>query len=354
MENRNSLSLQRDCLSVEVTTHCNSLCRHCFVRARGANKSSLDRDLVRVLVQEGYETGFRHLHITGGEPLLWDGLSSIFDYAFGLGYHTAFLNTNGTLLTDQVCRELAVYGSLAISVTLQGPRQFHDSMRGAGSYDRAARGIANALSAGLPVFVFAPVGRSLVPELPHFAEGLFKALPDIRELTAIQLIRVPSDTFDLSDEVLRPEDFLRLVCTLSFLSVYGMRVNILNNPLAVVASKILNAPPLPPSPPLCQLGDIMITAEKRVTFAHSTTDNLGTFRPGILHEIVRSDDYLRVVSRSPPVCLGCVHSDLCRQEGMLRPSEWYQDMFSQIPYCQRVLAEASSQRRTAGLARSSV
>ena len=29
-------------------------------------------------------------------------------------------------------------------------------------------------------------------------------------------------------------------------------------------------------------------------------------------------------------------------EGMLRPSEWYRDMLPEVPYCQRVLAKASS------------
>ena len=109
MENRGSLWPQCDRLSIEVTTQCNSSCSHCFVRARGPSKSSLSPDLVQTMVREGYEAGYRHLHITGGEPLLWDGLLDIFDYAFALGYQAAFLNTNGTLLTPEVGRKLAGY-----------------------------------------------------------------------------------------------------------------------------------------------------------------------------------------------------------------------------------------------------
>ena len=341
MENREFLWPQSDCLGVELTTRCNSSCSHCFVRARGSLKSSLSNGLVRTLIREGYEAGYRRLHVTGGEPLLWDGLQGVFDYAFDLGYQTAFLNTNGTLLTSKVSRKLAAYSGLAISVSIQGPRRLHDSVRGKGSYDRATKGIQNAVNADLPVYVFTTVGRSLIPDLPHFAEGLFAAFPDIKRLSFIQLIRVPEDVFDLSKEILRPDDFLRLVKMVSLLNLCGLRVDLLNNPLAAVAIRALNMPRIPPSPPLYQQGSVMITVEKRITLAHSTMDHFGIYEPGILKRIINSDDYCRAVSHDRLICGNCIYSHLCRMEGMLRPSEWYRDMFPKVPYCRRVLAKAS-------------
>ena len=342
MEDQGSLSPQSECLSVEVTTHCNSSCSHCFVRARGQRKSSLAPHLVQTLVREGYEAGYRHLHVTGGEPLLWDGLLRIFDYAFALGYQTAFLNTNGTLLTGKASRKLATYSGLAISVSLQGPRRLHDCIRGKGSYDHALTGIDNAMSAGLPVQIFTTVTRSLLPGLPRFAEGLFLTLPDIKRLTFIQLIRVPGDVFDLSREVLSPDDFLRLVGIVSLLNLYGLKVDILNNPLAAVASRVLGVPAVPSSPPLYRPGSVMITAQKRITLAHSTRDDFGIYEPGILSKIMNSASYCLAVSQDRLICSKCVYSRFCSVEGMVRPSEWYRDMFPQVPYCRRVLAKASS------------
>jgi MoaA/NifB/PqqE/SkfB family radical SAM enzyme len=342
MEARESFRPQSDCLSVEVTTHCNSSCSHCFVRARGPRRATLALDLVQTLVGEGYEAGYRHLHVTGGEPLLWDGLPRIFDCAFALGYQTVFLNTNGTLLTGKISRKLAAYSGLGISVSLQGPKRLHDRIRGKGSYDRALKGVDNAMSAGLPVYIFTAVGRSLIPDLPRFAEEIFIACPDIKQLTLIQLIRVPGDVFDLSKEVLPPDDFLRLVRMVSLLNLYGLNVALLNNPLAAVASRVLGMPRVPPSPPLYRPGSAMITAEKRVTLAHSTTDDFGTYEPGILSKIVNSADYCRAVSQDRWICPNCVYSPLCSAEGMTRPSEWYRDMFPPVPYCSRVLARASS------------
>ena len=342
MENRESDWNQSECLGIEVTTQCNHSCSHCFVRARGRRRSNLAPDLVRTMVREGYEAGYRRLHITGGEPLLWEGLQDILDYAFGLGYQTAFLNTNGTLLTGRVSRRFATYSGLAVSVSLQGPKRFHDRIRGKGSYDRAVKGINQAIDAGLAVHIFTPVGRSLIPEMPRFAEKLFINLPGIKQLSLIQLIRVPEDIFDLSKEVLSPGDFLRLVQMVSLLNLYGLKLDLLNNPLGAVASRILKLPWIIRSPPLCRPGSVMITAEGRITLAHSTTEHFGTYGPGLLFTIINSDNYCRAVSEDQLICRSCEYFGFCRIEGMMRPSEWYRDMFPQVPYCQRVLAKASS------------
>lgn len=342
MGSRAPLPQQCDSLSVEVTTHCNSSCSHCFVRARGPQRSSLPPSLVRTLVREGYEAGCGHLHLTGGEPLLWKGLTDIFDYAFALGYKTALLNTNGTLLTAKMSRRLSTYRGLAVSVSLQDSRIRHDFMRGRGSYDRARKGIENALNAGLPLDIFTTVSRCILPDLPRFAERVFGIYPGIEHLTFIQLVRVPGDVFDLSKQVLTPDHFLRLVRIVSLLNLYGLKVDLLNNPLAAVASRQLNMPWISRSPPLYRAGSVMITAERRITVAHSTMDHFGIYRPGMIPKILSSEEYRRAVSQDRVTCTHCLYSGLCRKHGMLRPAEWYRDMSPQVPYCQRVLAKASS------------
>jgi len=342
MEKRRATWPKCDRLGLEVTTRCNTSCSHCFVRARGRQRSSLAPKLAKTMVREGYEAGYRRLHLTGGEPLLWEGLMDILDYAFALGYEAAFLNTNGTLLTPEVSKRLAGYNDLGLSLSLQGPKQWHDRIRGKGSYDRARKGINHALNAGLCVHIFTTVGRSMIPDLPGFAEWVFETYPSLEQLTFIQLIRVPEDVFDLSKEVLRPDDFLRLVQMISFLNLYGLKVDLLNNPLAVVAAKVLKMPWVPLSPPLYRLGSLMITADLRITLAHSTTDHFGIYEPGILPKIINSDDYRSAVSKDRLICRNCMYSRLCSKEGVLKPSEWYRDMFPEVPYCQRVLAKASS------------
>jgi len=342
MEHREPLRPQNDCLSVEVTTHCNSSCSHCFVRARGGRRASLSLDLVRTLLQEGYEAGYRHLHVTGGEPLMWDSLVRMLDHAFTLGYQTVFLNTNGTLLTRDTSRKLATYSGLAISVSIQGPPPFHDVIRGKGSYNRALRGIDNALAAGLPVHIFTTVGRSLLPDVPRFAGQLFSDFPAIKKLTLIQLVRVQNDVFDLSKELLAPDDFLALVRIACLLALSGLNVDILNNPLAATASKVLRMPWLSSSPPLYHHGNVMITADRRITIAHSTTEHLGFYEQGALARIINSHAYCDAISSCQLLCHDCSYGEVCGSNELMRPSEWDKDMFPEIPFCRRVLAKASS------------
>ena len=118
---------------------------------------------------------------------------------------------------------------------------------------------------------------------------------------------MPEDVFDLSKEVLSPDDFLRLVRMISLLNLYGLKVDLLNNPLAAVASRVLKMPWVPLSPPLYRPGSVMITAELRITLAHSTTDHFGIYEPGILSKIISSDDYCRAVSQDRLICRNCVY-----------------------------------------------
>ena len=112
--------LSNKTLSIEVTTHCNSACSHCFVRAGMKKPSSLPLNVVKDIISEGHDLGYGKLHLTGGEPLLWEGLFEAIESAVDLGYQSIFLNTNGTLLTEEIASRLASYDGLKISVSLEG------------------------------------------------------------------------------------------------------------------------------------------------------------------------------------------------------------------------------------------
>ena len=142
-----------DCLSIEVTTRCNGKCRHCFAQAGVSTYVSLAPDVAKNIISEGYHTDYRQLHITGGEPLLWDGLFETLDYAFNIGYQKITMNTNGRCLTGKTAQRLAAYKGLSISVSLEGPQELHDRIRGDGSYRQAVRGIDRALDASIDLHV---------------------------------------------------------------------------------------------------------------------------------------------------------------------------------------------------------
>ena len=327
-------------LSIEVTNRCNSACSHCFVRAAVSRPSDLPVNLVKEIISEGYRLGYRRLHITGGEPLLWRGLFETIAYAFNRGYKIVFMNSNATLLSADFVTRLSEYNGFSISVSLEGPERTHDGIRGYGSYVRAERGIAEALDAGMDLCVFTVVSKSLLALLAGFIDDLYEKFPEIKHFSLIQLIRVKDDVFDFSNELLSPKDFLELVRIVLFLNAYGHKTEILNNPLAVVVSKILETPLIPRVLPLRRPGHLIIKADGTIALSHSTFHGFGTYRSGMIERVLSSKAYIAAVAPDNTVCPSCVHTELCRENAMISPSEWYRDMHPAIPFCKRVLDEA--------------
>ncbi len=329
-------------LSIEVTTLCNSSCSHCFVRAGMKKPASLPLNTVKNIISEGHNLGYRNLHLTGGEPLLWDGLFKAIDSAVDLGYGSIFLNTNGTLLTEEVAGWLTSYKGLKISVSLEGREPLHDRVRGKGSYMKAVLGIEKALDAGINLCIFTTVRKSLFSYLSYFVDEVYEKFPDISHLTFIQLIRVKDDVFDLSEELLTPDDFIKLVQAASLLNLYGHKTMVLNNPLTTVTSKQLGIWGIPDSVPLHRAGDLIVLANRQIAPAHSTNNDFGRYEPGMIEKILSSNEYQSAVAPDARICPTCKYSKLCKKNGKIRPSQWYRDMKSDVPYCKRVLDRVAS------------
>jgi len=324
-------------LAIEVTTRCNSSCLHCFVRSGMSRHTSLPVDLVKQIMVEGYDVGYRQLHITGGEPLLWKGLFEVIDYGFGVGYQTIFMNTNGTLITEENSKRLAGYDKFSMSISLDGPKDQHERLRGKGSHSRAMQGIETALNGGNDVTVFTTVTKSLLPGLPLFVNDLYKEFPNIDGLILIQLLRVTNGAFPLSDELLDSEDFIRLVRMVAFLNVGGFRAIVKKNPVANIVSKLMNMPWIPIVPPLYRKGGMIVMANRSIGVVHSNRNSLGRYRAGMIRNVLSSEGYRAAVSPDEAKCPFCKYVRLCRENGMIHPLQGYTDLYTDSPFCRKVL-----------------
>jgi len=332
-------SITEENLTIELTTRCTNACTHCFARAGKSRFDDLPVDTVHVLLAEGYELGYRHLHLTGGEPFLWKDIFSLIERAFSSGYETVFINTNGSLLDKGRCDGLSKFGEgLMLSLSLQGPREIHERVRGEGSFDKACNGLYNALEAGVKTSVYTTVGKGIMPQLSRFTEWLFNVFSRIERLILIQLVRVHDDALDLSYELLAPGDFIVLVKTAAMLNLYfDRRISILENPLAAVAASLLEMPWLPKTPPLLRDGRIVVMANNSITCAHSVRQTIGVYSRGMLGKALVSNEYRDSVSVDEATCPQCRFLGPCRDAGMLRPSEPFREIDEAVPYCKRVL-----------------
>lgn len=259
------------------------------------------------------------------------------DFAFELGFQNVLLNTNGSFLTKDINRRLSKYTDLSLSVSLEGTPAFHLLLRQNDDYQHIYKTVEKALGAGLNLIIFTTVGKTLLKDLSGFALALYERLPAILGLSLIQLIRPTREAFDLSHELLHPDDFIKLVQIASLLNLYGHKTEILNNPLAVVVSKRLKLPLIPRVPSLQRNKHLIVRANRQICLAHSMSKSFGRFEPGMFEKVFSSNQYRIAVSQDDAICPSCKYSKLCMENGMHRPSEWFRDMHPEIPYCKRVM-----------------
>jgi len=141
-------------LRISVTDRCNFSCVYC----KSADAKSYFRQgdllawdeflrLTRILAGQG----IRKIRVTGGEPLLREG---VIDFIARLrqieGLEDIAITTNGYLLPE-MAKDLAAAGSPRVTVSLDSmaPRKFAKMTRTPTSFEKVMRGIDAALEAGL-------------------------------------------------------------------------------------------------------------------------------------------------------------------------------------------------------------
>jgi radical SAM protein with 4Fe4S-binding SPASM domain len=136
-------------IQIDVTSKCNLKCIYCYdERYREQNISSLTLGDLLALTEEIIEkTKPLFVSFSGGEPLMrMDVLFQMLS-RFSRSNIDVFLNTNGTLITEEVAEELSKFKIDKISMNIESTNpDKHDFIRGReGSLNLALRGLKNLL-----------------------------------------------------------------------------------------------------------------------------------------------------------------------------------------------------------------
>jgi MoaA/NifB/PqqE/SkfB family radical SAM enzyme len=119
----------------KITHRCNLTCLHCPYRLRSGAEPNFS--LVLETLEKLRSMGARILILEGGEPLLWrDGERTIRDVvraARGL-FPSVCITTNGTIPWGDVPAD-------RVWVSLDGPPEIHDRIRGKGAFSRVTANI---------------------------------------------------------------------------------------------------------------------------------------------------------------------------------------------------------------------
>ena len=141
----------------ELSPLCNLNCRMCYVhmtaqQVRESGLIMMSNDEWLKLAEEAKEQGMLYLLLTGGEPFLHPGFRELYEKLSGMGFILS-INTNGTLIDDDVIRWLTDRPPCRINITLYGASEdTYEKLCGrADGYDRVKHAIEGLQKAGISV-----------------------------------------------------------------------------------------------------------------------------------------------------------------------------------------------------------
>lgn len=194
----------------ELTAGCNLSCKHC----RGSSTSQipegeLDTKEAKHFIDEIVEMGNPILILSGGEPLVRGDVYELAHYGTEKGLRVV-LATNGTLVTEEVAKQLLEAGIKRVSVSLDGATaSSHDDFRCVpGAFEGSMRGIEALKKAGIEFQINTTVTKRNVDEIPH----ILRMAEDIGAEALHIFLLVPTGRGkELENEEIPPVEYERVL-----------------------------------------------------------------------------------------------------------------------------------------------
>ncbi|MEE8409940.1 MAG: radical SAM protein [Myxococcota bacterium] len=142
----------------ELTLACNQRCGHCGSRAGRARPDELDTEECLGVVRSLAKLGCQVITLSGGEPTLrrdWDVIAAEIR-AQGM---IPNMVTNAFALASEDIRRMKDVPLANVAVSIDGPEDVHDTIRGRGAFARTRRSVERIKDAGLSVTVMTTINR---------------------------------------------------------------------------------------------------------------------------------------------------------------------------------------------------
>ena len=136
--------------------HCNQKCLHCYAAGQPMGETpELSTEQWKTVLETLRQANIPQITFTGGEPTLRSDLVELVQAA---AWFVTRLNTNGQLLTPELCAKLYGASLDSVQVTLySADPAIHNALVGADGFEKTVQGIRNAVAAGLIVSVNTPL-----------------------------------------------------------------------------------------------------------------------------------------------------------------------------------------------------
>lgn len=161
------MDLMVSAMEKDGSWHCNQKCLHCYAAGQPMGETpELSTEQWKTALALLRKANIPQVTFTGGEPTLRSDLVELVQAA---AWFVTRLNTNGRLLTPELCAGLYEASLDSVQVTLYSAEgNIHNQLVGVNGFSDTVQGIRNAVAAGLIVSVNTP----LCSLNTHYAETL--------------------------------------------------------------------------------------------------------------------------------------------------------------------------------------
>jgi Fe-coproporphyrin III synthase len=211
-------------IQLHPTRRCNLRCLHCYSDSGPEVSEQLDIEVIRRVLVDAAELGYRVATVSGGEPLTYEKLPELLRAAHDQGLVTT-VTTNGMPLDDRRIEWLKPDCDL-VAISLDGMPDSHNAMRGSDRAFEIMRSRLPALRAsGIPFgFIFTLTFHN-VYELDWVAQFAVDEQASLLQIHPLELVGRASHTLEESVPD-GQENASALMETARIRELYGERIQI--------------------------------------------------------------------------------------------------------------------------------
>ncbi|CAN5653725.1 hypothetical protein BH09MYX1_BH09MYX1_55260 [soil metagenome] len=205
LQPRGALTHALDELAVELTVYCNLKCKMCSVWE--LKEHGVPFDLAKKMLKQARDLGAHMFTPCGAESFMRKDFLDLVEYAHEIGYRTQDIVTNGTMITEANLDRLAKCPSVFLHISIDGPKEIHDDLRGEGNYDKSIACARECVRRGIRVGLSCVLMRETIDRAFHIvdmaaeigiAEVSFQPFQEEisgpeKDLKRFSLLRTPKD-----------------------------------------------------------------------------------------------------------------------------------------------------------------
>lgn len=128
-------------LIISVTSRCNLRCVMCGI-PNGDTRDALSTAALKFLISDAVKLNPSSIVFSGGEPLLREDIFELIAFVNQRKVNTC-LTSNGSLINEDRARLLAASGVGVVNISIEGPKEIHDLLRGKDNFEKVITALEN-------------------------------------------------------------------------------------------------------------------------------------------------------------------------------------------------------------------